>query len=201
MELGDLVVETELVEIVPAQRSCVCSDHERVGATFHLVKGCMYKIVINVFREGAAQQGSVPNPVSAAHHITLTTQGGTPVKLALQPTPVAANKGPLPQCISFAAVWDPVQNQSATLLKPTKWPETRKVDMEISMELRHLPNQPQAVSAELYFQVHAKESVGMKAKRAKEWAKEEYLKLKPSTRAAISGSVTVVKLAGRAAMF
>ena len=110
-----------------------------------------------------------------------------------------SSKAPfLPQCLSFAAVWDPTQHRSATLLNPTKWPETRKLFADISVELKHLPNQPQAAKTVLHFQVHTKESVGMKAKRAKDWAKEEYLKLKPSTRAAISGSVTIVKLAGKA---
>ena len=198
MGLGDLVVKTILVELVPVQQACVCSDHEHVGSAFHLVQGCMCTIVINMFREGAASQGTTPNPISTAHHLTFIPEDGTPLKLTVERVPVDHSKATLPQCLSFAAVWAPVKHRSATLLNPTEWPDTRKLVVDMSVELKHLPNQPQVVSTELHFQVHKKESVGMKSMRAKDWAKEEYLKLKPSTRAAISGSLTVVKLAGKA---
>ena len=202
MELGDLVIEIDFVEIAPVKQECVCSDHDHVGSTFHLVQGCVYKLVINVFREGGSKKGTTTNPVSVAHSVTLAAQdNGAPKNtLALQPSPVEPKKAQLPQCITYAAIWDPVLQQSATLLTPTKWPNTHKVTVDIALELKHLPNQQHVVSTELFFQVHKKQTVGMKVKRAKSWAKEEYLQLKPSTRALISGAVTVVKLAGQVAL-
>jgi hypothetical protein len=48
-------------------------------------------------------------------------------------------------------------------------------------------------------QVYTKEKVGLKAQHAKNWAKEEYLKLSPGTRQIIKGAVVVTKLAVKAA--
>ena len=67
------------------------------------------------------------------------------------------------------------------------------------MELHGPTPRVQAVSTELFFQVHAKETMGLRAKQAKEWACDEYLKLTPGTRAAIKGAVAVAKVAAKAA--
>ena len=48
-------------------------------------------------------------------------------------------------------------------------------------------------------QVYTKERVGLKARRAKNWAEEEYMKLTPGTRQIIKGAVVVTKLAVKAA--
>ena len=48
-------------------------------------------------------------------------------------------------------------------------------------------------------QVHKTESTALKAKRAKNWAEASYLKLSPGTRAAIKGSIAVVRVAAKAA--
>ena len=48
-------------------------------------------------------------------------------------------------------------------------------------------------------QVHKTEGTALKAKRAKNWAEESYLKLSPGTRAAIKGSIAVVRVTAKAA--
>jgi hypothetical protein len=95
-------------------------------------------------------------------------------------------------------VWDPSACQSQSLLAPTVWPNTRRVQAALALELHGVPGRTQTVSTNLFFQVHAKETVGLRAQQAKEWAREEYLKLTPGTRAAISGALAVAKVAAKA---
>lgn len=42
------------------------------------------------------------------------------------------------------------------------------------------------------------ETVGLKTQRMKQWAKEEWLSLKPGTRAALKGLITAAKIAAAA---
>jgi hypothetical protein len=51
----------------------------------------------------------------------------------------------------------------------------------------------------LFHQVHTKENAGLMVKRAKSWAEASYLKLTPSTRAAITGSIAIVRVAAKVA--
>ena len=195
LQVGDLLIEYILQEISPKHQSCILSEHDRVGAAFHLVVGCIYRVKVNIFREGPG----LKNPVARARELTLTAAGGTPLRLQLSEASKPADAAPLPQCVRFEGLWDPSACQSQLLLEPTKWPHTRSVQATLALELHGPTPRMQTVSTELFFQVHAKETMGLRAKQAKEWACDEYLKLTPGTRAAIKGAVAVAKVAAKAA--
>ena len=194
LQVGDLMIEYILQEIAPKHQPCILGEHDGVGAAFHLVAGCIYRVKVNIFREGPGLR----NPVARAHELTLTTADGTPLRLPLSAVAAPADATPLPHCMHFEALWDPRACQSQSLLEATKWPETRSVQVALALELHGPTGRLQTVSTDLFFQVHAKETVGLRAKRVKEWARDEYLKLTPGTRAAISGALAVAKVAAKA---
>ena len=76
--MGDLLIEYILQEISPKHQSCILSEHDRVGAAFHLVVGCIYRVKVNIFREGPG----LKNPVARARELTLNATDGTPRRCA-----------------------------------------------------------------------------------------------------------------------
>ncbi|KAK3239489.1 hypothetical protein CYMTET_50581 [Cymbomonas tetramitiformis] len=190
MQAGSLMVEVQLTEISPKQQSCILSEHERVGPVFNLVPICHYQVEITIFRESA----QLANPVKTLAGAVLHTTDGWPLPLELLPAPVDATAR-LPNGMTFVGTWAPATCQSALLVTNTKWPDTRQVTLELQLELHDLPGEPVTIQHELSFLVHTKDSMMLRAQRAYQWAKQEYLNLNPATRAAIHGVVFAVQTA------
>ncbi|KAK3289278.1 hypothetical protein CYMTET_3279 [Cymbomonas tetramitiformis] len=207
MQAGDLLVEIELQELSPKQQTCLVTDHDRVGPCYNLVLECKYEVILNIFRESS----TLSNPVKSIRKLQLKTKDGIPVALAMEPT--VHKKKTLPNLLTFKGEWMPSRCQSNMLFTPTKWPETRSVLMELEVELKDLPGRPVKLSQEMHClvsindicencvmlsignEVHKEDSAALRATRAYEWSKKEYMKLNPQTRKAIQGTVFVLKAA------
>ena len=127
------------------------SEHEHVGPVFNLVQGCTYMLVANLFCEGAHMN----NPIAKVHAIKMMVEDGTSHELLLvQDTPKSHEKR-LPNCVTVAALWNPTESRSSTLLTPTKWPQTRIAQVQLDLELKAVPGQTSSISPTLHFQVCA----------------------------------------------
>ena len=126
------------------------SEHEHAGPVFNFVQGQTLLMEVNIFREGA----HVTNPVAKVHGITIVTEDGEPLTLQVQDAPAGSKKA-LPNCLTVTAPWDPKECKSAALLDPTKWPETRDVQVQLHLELTELPGKTTTVSPPLRFQVRS----------------------------------------------
>ena len=132
-------------------QACLVSEHELAGPVINLVKGSVYLLTVHIFCEGS----HAPNPVARVHGITLVTEDGQPLTLKVVDTPEEHRK-PLPNCVTVAAMWNPALCQSAELLRPTKWPETRGLQLELELELTALPGETSALSLSLSFLVRSR---------------------------------------------
>ncbi|KAK3270534.1 hypothetical protein CYMTET_21071 [Cymbomonas tetramitiformis] len=195
MQAGGLMVEVNLTETSPKQQSCILSEHDRAGPVFNLVLQCQYHLELTVFREVGAM---LRNPVKAVLGAVIITADGNPLPLGLlpaPPTPTTISAAPprLPNALAFVGAWAPSMCQSALLVTKTKWPETRRVTLELQLELHDLPGRPVTIRHELNFLMHKKDGAKLRALRKYEWAKQEYLNMTPETRTAIRGMVFAVQ--------
>jgi len=191
MQVGDLLVEIDLQEITPKRQPCLLTAHERAGNTFNLVNGRKYILVLSLFREG----GNMKNPVQTIKESTLHTEDGKPLHLLPKPMPPQTST-PLPNCLTVGVLFDATRCLSASLLRATKFPEYRTIKMDISLELESAPGKTTSLMPSVHFQVHETETVSLKARHAKNWAKDKYTeKLSPSTRRTIKGVIVVAKMA------
>ncbi|KAK3270389.1 hypothetical protein CYMTET_21213 [Cymbomonas tetramitiformis] len=190
MQVGSLMVEVQLTEISPKQQSCILSEHERAGPVFNLVPQCHYRLELTIFREG----GRMANPVKSVVSAVVHTADGAPLPLGLLPAP-AATATRLPNGLAFVGTWAPTMCQSTLLATKTKWPHTREAALELQLELYDQPGKPVTIRQGLHFLVHKKDGAKLRALRAYEWAKQEYLNMTPETRAAIRGVVFAVETA------
>ncbi|KAK3235609.1 hypothetical protein CYMTET_54198 [Cymbomonas tetramitiformis] len=195
MQAGGLMVEVNLTETAPKRQSCILSEHERAGPVFNLVLQCQYHLDITIFREGG---GKLLNPVKAILGAIFITTDGNPLPIGLLPAPLAPNTSSaelsrLPNSLVFVGAWAPSMCQSTLLVTKTKWPETRQVTLELQLELHDLPGRPVTIRHDLHFVVHKKDGAKLRALRAYQWAKQEYLNMTPETRAAIQGMVFAVQ--------
>ncbi|KAK3286918.1 hypothetical protein CYMTET_5551 [Cymbomonas tetramitiformis] len=189
MQAGDLLVEIQLQELSPKQQTCLVTDHDTAGPCFNLVLGCKYEVILNIFRESS----TLLNPVKSISKLLIKTKDGVPVALHMEPT--VHKKKTLPNLLTFKGEWIPSLCQSNMLFTPTKWPETRIVTMELDVELKDLPGRPVKLSQQMHCLVHKEDSPALRATRAYNWSKKEYMKLNPQTRQAIEGAVFVLKTA------
>eukprot|EP00854_Cymbomonas_tetramitiformis_P013131 gene13131-biopygen13524 len=192
MQVGSLMVEVQLTEISPKQQSCILSEHERAGPVFNLVPQCHYRLELTIFREG----GRMTNPVKSVVSAVVHTADGAPLPLGLLPAP-AATATRLPNGLAFVGTWAPTMCQSTLLVTKTKWPHTREAALELQLELYDQPGKPVTIRQGLHFVVHKKDGAKLRALRAYEWAKQEYLNMTPETRAAIRGVVFAVETAAK----
>ncbi|KAK3278449.1 hypothetical protein CYMTET_13614 [Cymbomonas tetramitiformis] len=190
MQAGSLMVEVQLTETSPKQQSCILSEHERAGPVFNLVPQCHYQLELTIFREGTR----LANPVKAVVGAVFHTADGMPLPLGLLPAP-ATNAPRLPNGLAFVGTWVPATCKSTLLMTKTKWPHTREAALELQLELHDLPGKPVTIRQGLHFVVHKKDGSKLRALRAYEWAKQEYLNLTPETRGAIRGVVFAVETA------
>lgn len=195
MQVGDLIIEIDLQELSPKVQPCLLTEHEVAGQTFHLVKGREYIMIVNLFREG----GNMPNPIKRVNKLTVYTADGLPLELLPNPTP-ARSKKPLPNCETVSALFNAADCRAPLMSTATKWPDYRTVDLEISLELNSVQGKDVLLMPALYFQVHATESIALKALQAKNWAEDRYMKLAPSTRKMLKGMIVVAKMATKAAV-
>ncbi|KAK3247367.1 hypothetical protein CYMTET_43139 [Cymbomonas tetramitiformis] len=190
MQAGSVMVEVQLTEISPKRQSCILSQHERAGPVFNLVPQCHYQMEITIFRDGTRLANPVKAVVSAVFH----TADGVPLPLGLLPAP-ATDPPRLPNGLAVMGTWVPATCQSTLLVTKTKWPHTREAALELQLELHDLPGKPVTVRQGLHFVVHKKDGAKLRALRAYEWAKQEYLNISPETRAAIRGMVFAMETA------
>ncbi|KAK3283292.1 hypothetical protein CYMTET_9011 [Cymbomonas tetramitiformis] len=190
MQAGSLLVEVQLTETSPKRQTCILSEHERAGPVFNLVPQCHYQLELTIFREGTRLANPVKAIVSAVFH----TVDGMPLALGLLPAPTA-HAPRLPNGVTFMGAWAPAMCQSTLLMTKTKWPHTREAALELELELHDLPGKPVTIRQGLHFVVHKKNGAKLRALRAYEWTKQEYLNLTPETRGAIRGVIFAVETA------
>jgi hypothetical protein len=135
-------------ELKPKDQPCLLTDHEVAGQTFHLVNERQYLMQINLFREG----GNMPNPIKRVNRLTVNAADGVPLQLIPDPTP-ARSKKPLPNCVTVSALFNAAGCQAPSMSTPTKWPDFRTVELEISLELNSAQGKEVSLKPALYFQV------------------------------------------------
>mmetsp|Transcript_16794 Transcript_16794/g.32129 ORF Transcript_16794/g.32129 Transcript_16794/m.32129 type:complete len:303 (+) Transcript_16794:2067-2975(+) len=194
MEIGDLLIEVDLVERDPVPgRTVISTDHDHVGQAFHLIKGSKYTLTVNIMRGGARGDQGLDNPVTKIQGVRLVGyEEGAELSLRLKPVPLQQQKPP-PNVICVQAEWDPAECNSPSLLSPTKWPETRSITAHIDLELKSFPGKSTPIRKPLFFEVHSVRPWRLLYLHGKKWVNEQYIKLNPETRALIKGAVKTGK--------